>query len=155
MEKQFGAAVTKIDNIERRFIVMAEWRYIKHLANENVIKETESQLGVKFCNSFVAFIKKYNGGRPPISVFDTDKTEERTIKSFLSINPADTENMIKSNLFVSKIRDDIVPFGIDNFGNYICFSKSNENIVFLDFETGDIEKITDGFDEFLKIVSGG
>lgn len=133
---------------------MAEWRYVKPLANENLIAETEKKLGFKFVGSYVTFVKKYNGGRPPISVFDTDITRERTIKSFLSLNPSDLENIITLNKTVPELSSNVIAFAIDSFGNYICFEKTNGSIVFLDYETGEIERISDNFDDFLNIVSG-
>ena len=133
---------------------MAEWRYVKPLENEEIIKQAETQLGITFNSSYIAFVKKYNGGRPPVSIFDTDKKSERTIKSFLSLNPADIENILKTNLAVSKIRNDIIAFGIDNFGNYICFNKSDGTILFLDFESNETEYIAANFDAFLQIVNG-
>ncbi|MEQ5676852.1 SMI1/KNR4 family protein [Providencia stuartii] len=38
---------------------------------------------------------------------------------------------------------------IDNFGNYICFNKENDTVVFLDFETGETELIDNTFSDFL------
>lgn len=133
---------------------MAEWRYVKPLADENQITETEKKLGFNFADSYVAFVKKYNGGRPPISIFDTNITKERTIKSFLSLNPSDPENIIALNKSLAEISSTVIAFAIDSFGNYICFEKTKGSIVFLEYETGTIERISDNFDDFLKIVSG-
>ena len=41
-----------------------------------------------------------------------------------------------------------IPFAIDHFGNLICFAR-NRQIVFLDHETLNIEKIAPSFDEFV------
>jgi hypothetical protein len=136
-------------------IAMAEWRYVKPLPDENLLKKTEEKLGFKFSDSYVAFVKKYNGGRPPINTYDTDKTKERTIKSFLSLNPTDAEAIVNLNKYVSEISREAIAFAIDSFGNYICFDKANGAVVFLDFETGDFERIADNFDAFLKIIGGG
>lgn len=133
---------------------MAEWRYVKPLANEKLIAETQEKLGFKFGDSYVAFVKKYNGGRPPISVFDTDITKERTIKSFLSLNPSDPENIITLNKNVPDILGNVIAFAIDSFGNYICFEKTKDSIVFLDYETGATERISDNFDDFLEVIIG-
>jgi len=45
---------------------MKEWRYIKPLETENLILEVEEKLGCKFTDSYVDFVKKYNGSRPPV-----------------------------------------------------------------------------------------
>jgi hypothetical protein len=128
---------------------MKEWRYIKPLATENLISDVEEKLNYKFTDFFVGFVKKYNGSRPPLSVFNTGASQERTIKSFLSFNPTDVENILKLNKGVSEISANLVAFAIDNFGNYICFDKQNDMVVFLDFETGETELIDKTFSDFL------
>jgi hypothetical protein len=137
---------------DKGVIIMAEWRYNKPLTNEAVIAETEAVLGYKFPDFFVMVVKEHNGARPPVGVFDTDKTKERTIKSFLSFNTTDTENVFKASEVVSKMQKEVVPFGIDSFGNYICFNKADNRVVFLDFDTGEVEEIADGFNMFWGII---
>lgn len=131
---------------------MKEWRYIKPL-NEGAVEEAEKQLGYKFPTEFADFAEKYNGGRPPVDVFATDKTKERTVKTFLSLNNGDAENIIAHNKITMRYRTDIAAFAIDNFGNYICFKKSNGRILFWDFETDDIETVAQNFDEFFLMVN--
>jgi hypothetical protein len=70
----------------------------------------------------------------------------------LSFNEADIENVYKAYKTVSEIRTDVIPIGVDSFGNYICFNKSDGTVVFLDFESGEIEIITESFSEFLQII---
>lgn len=133
---------------------MKEWRYIKPLAAESLIPDAEEKLGYNFVDSYVDFVKKYNGSRPPVSTFSTNTSQERTIKSFLSFNATDVENILKLNRGVAEISAKLVAFAIDNFGNYICFDKQNDTVVFLDFETGETELIDNTFSDFLlKIVS--
>ena len=132
---------------------MAEWRYKKPLTDESAIGRLEGEWGFAMPASYVNTVKAYNGGRPPVGVFDTDITQERTIKSFLSLNSTDAENVYKACGVVSKIRSDVVPFGMDNFGNYICFNKADGKVVFLVFETGEIEFIAEDFERFLGIIA--
>ncbi|MEZ8644911.1 SMI1/KNR4 family protein [Vibrio cyclitrophicus] len=131
---------------------MKEWRYIKPLATENLIPDAEKALGYQFNDTYIEFVKQYNGSRPPISVFKTNTSQERTIKSFLSFNPTDAENIIRLNKGVTKISADLVAFAIDNFGNYVCFDKKSHEILFLDFETGKTELIEKAFDDFLQKI---
>ncbi len=128
---------------------MKEWRYVKPLATEHLILEAEEKLGCKFTDSYVDFVKKYNGSRPPVSVFTTSSLQEKTIKSFLSFNPDDVENIVKLNKGVAEISKLLVAFAIDNFGNYICFDRNNHMVFFLDFETGKTELIDKTFSDFL------
>jgi hypothetical protein len=55
-------------------------------------------------------------------------------------------------LGITYVNSQEISFGVDSFGNYICFNKSDGAVVFLDFESGEIEMTTDGFSEFLKII---
>ncbi|TOI71641.1 SMI1/KNR4 family protein, partial [Vibrio parahaemolyticus] len=89
---------------------MKEWRYIKPLAAEGLIPDAQEKLGYNFVDSFIDFVKKYNGSRPPVSVFSTSTSQERTIKSFLSFNPTDVENIIKLNKGVSEISAKLAAF---------------------------------------------
>lgn len=128
---------------------MKEWRYIKPLAAESLIPDAEEKLGYNFVDPYIDFVKKYNGSRPPVSIFSTSTSQERTIKSFLSFNATDVENILKLNRGVAEISAKLVAFAIDNFGNYICFDKENDAVVFLDFETGETELIDKTFSDFL------
>lgn len=128
---------------------MKEWRYIKPLAAESLISDAEEKLGYNFVDSYIDFVKEYNGSRPPVSIFSTSTSQERTIKSFLSFNATDVENILKLNRGVTEISANLVAFAIDNFGNYICFDKQNDMVVFLDFETGETELIDKTFSDFL------
>lgn len=131
---------------------MREWRYIKPLATENLIPDAEEKLGYNFVESYIDFVKKYNGSRPPVSIFRTSTSQERTIKSFLSFNLTDVENIIKLNSGISELSTQLVAFAIDNFGNYICFDKHNDAVVFLDFESGETEFIDKTFSDFLQKI---
>ena len=131
---------------------MLKWRYCKPLVDEKQIAEVENKLGFVFPSLYVKTVKEHNGGRPPIGEYNTDKTKERTIKSFLSFNMNDIENVYNALEDVLETGKKVIPFGIDSFGNYICFNKTDGKIVFLDFETGKTEQIADDYDGFLKIV---
>lgn len=131
---------------------MKEWRYIKPLATEDLIAEVESKLDYKFSDSYINFVKSFNGGRPPVSSFMTIGSEERSIKSFLSLNPTDPENIVKLNKGVAEISAELVAFAIDEFGNYLCFDKGNDSVLFLDFELGETEPVAMDFSSFLSKI---
>ena len=132
---------------------MTNWRYVKPLEDKNQLVETERTFGSYFGSAYVLAVIENNGGRPPVDSYNTNLTKERTIKSLLSYNKDDFGNIYKAIQIVDKIRDDVFPFATDDFGNYICFRKKDSSIVFLDFETGELEKITDSFQDFLEIIA--
>ena len=85
-------------------------------------------------------VLNYNGGRPSNRIFDTDSAKERELKSFLSFNKEDKETVWKIFSWnKDELKDKYIPFGIDNFGNLICFNADNDNIVFINHENLTVE----------------
>ena len=127
------------------------WKYIKELQSLDLISEFENTVNYKFCSEFVETVKNYNGARPENSLFDTDKTEKRAIKSLLSFNKSDKETVWKiMDWNRTELAEKYVAFGIDNFGNLICFSVENGNVIFLECESLSIEMIAGDFTGFLS-----
>ena len=126
------------------------WKYVKALKTENLIKEFEATFKFEFPVSFIDTVVNYNGGRPEMDVYDTDKTKERTIKSLLSFNKEDKETIWKiAEWSKDELKDDYIAFAIDHFGNLLCFSVSDRSIVFMDMETLKTEMIANDFSTFI------
>lgn len=128
-----------------------EWKYVKKLESVDLIGDYECLVKYVFVDSFRKCVIANNGGRPNKKVFDTDKTKERELKSFLSFNKNDRETVWK--IFEwnkEELTDKYIPFGIDNFGNLICFEASNDKIVFVNHEDMSVEIIADNFDAFMS-----
>ena len=70
-----------------------QWRYVKPLKETSLIEDFECAVTYEFPNSFKECVLNNNGGRPSASTFETNKTKEREIKSLLSFNKEDKENM--------------------------------------------------------------
>lgn len=127
-----------------------EWKYVKSLSSEENINDFECAVKYCFPDDFRKCIILYNGGRPSSKVFDTDKTKERELKSFLSFNKSDKETVWKIHDWnKEELSDRYVAFAIDNFGNLICFDANNDNIVFLNHENMETELIANSFSDFL------
>ncbi len=128
-----------------------QWKYVKPLLSAESISKFETLVKYKFPDAFKKCVLENNGGRPNSRTFDTDCTKERELKSFLSFNKDDIENVWKiAEWNKSELSDKYVAFAIDNFGNLICFDIKNNNIIFLDHETLNTEKITDDFISFMN-----
>lgn len=125
-----------------------EWKYVKQLKSVDLIKEYECLVKYTFCDSFRKCVIANNGGRPSKRIFDTDKVKGRELKSFLSFNKEDRETVWK--IFDWKLSHKYIPFGIDNFGNLICFNMNNDKIIFFNHEDMTIEIIADDFDSFMN-----
>ena len=62
-------------------------------------------------------------------------------------NETDTDSVFVA---LSAVTDtNLLPFGIDPFGNYICYSLSNNKVVFWDHETDGITVVSDSLSAFL------
>lgn len=128
-----------------------EWKYVKPLSSGDNINEFECLVKYAFPDDFRECIKKYNGGRPENKIFDTDASQERALKSFLSFNKNDRETVWKIYEWnKQELADRYVAFAVDNFGNLICFDADNDNIVFLNHEDLGVEKVADNFMDFMK-----
>ncbi len=130
-----------------------EWKYVKELKSVDLIDDYECVVKYVFCDSFRKCVIAHNGGRPSKRVFDTDKAKERELKSFLSFNREDRETVWKIfEWSKEELANQYIPFGIDNFGNLICFEANNDKIVFVNHEDMSIETIADSFDSFMSCL---
>ena len=128
------------------------WKYVKQLSSEKNIESFERLSSFTFPESFKDCIRQHNGGRPKYYVFDTNRKAGRALKTFLSFNQEDKEN-IRSVYECCKIelQNKYIPFAIDNFGNLICFNYSNQ-IIFVNHETFNEEFVASSFDDFLNFL---
>lgn len=128
-----------------------EWKYVKSLKSEDLVNEFECLVKYSFPDSFRTCVIENNGGRPNKRTFDTNVRRERELKSFLSFNKEDKETVWKIQEWnTNELEDRYIAFGIDNFGNLICFDANNDHIIFINLEKGSIESIAHDFDSFLK-----
>lgn len=130
--------------------MITEWKYVKPLTSEEKIKEFEDTVKFNLPEDFKKCVVQNNGGRPNLRTFDTDKEKERSFKSIFSFNTEDRETVWKTlDACEEELSDKYVAFGIDNFGNLICFDRKNSNVIFLDVETLNTEYIAPTFSDFL------
>lgn len=128
-----------------------EWKYIKKLKSIDLIDDFECMAKYVFCDAFRNCVIANNGGRPSKRIFDTDKVKERELKSFLSFNKEDRETVWKIfECNKEELTNKYVPFGIDNFGNLICFDVNNDKIVFVNHEDMSVEAVAENFDCFMS-----
>ena len=129
-----------------------EWNYVQPIKNKRVINEFSLMVDYVFSDEYLDFIEEYNGGRPDKRKFTTVEGNQYTLKTFLSFNKDDMDNVWDivdwSEDLVQDKRE--IPFAIDNYDNLICFNSKDNKIVFCDTETTEIEEIADDFEEFLE-----
>ena len=126
------------------------WKYVKTLETHELIKDFENMVTNKVSGDYIECVKENNGGRPNKRTFYAASGTERVIKSLLSFNKNDRETVWKIwDWNHELLNDKYIPFGIDNFGNLICFYKNDDSVVFIEHETGDIEAVAKSFREFI------
>ena len=147
MGEIFGVAAQTTDNGGDNM----DWKYVIPLKSYTSIIEFENIAEYRFPPDFKKCVKLYNGGLPTKNAFDTDKHSERLLKTFLSFNKEDIDSVWNAiEWSKEELSGKYVTFAIDNFGNLVCFDIHNDEIVFIDHETFNIEKVADSFSNFLE-----
>lgn len=126
-----------------------KWKYIKKLKDINCITKIENEYNIHIPQTLKDIIINYNGGRPFEKLFKTEKNDEKVIKSLLSYNIDDKENVY---IFSEIFEKSFIPFAITEFGDVICINNKNENIELYLHELDTFEYICKNIDEFLNIL---
>lgn len=128
-------------------------RNVKPLISEALIDEYEKLKMYKFCDSFRKFVIHNNGGTPVKNTFNVNVTRQCKIDVLMDFNNDDAmdDDSVWSVYAHYDLPDIYVPFAFETYNNLICFNKDNE-IVLVDPDTLQTEKIADNFDEFLKCL---
>lgn len=129
------------------------WKYIKPLASNELIDQVESICGVRFPDSLRQCIIQNNGGRPATNSFDTIDTKERVVKTLLSFNSSDKENIyVALEFFKNEQVNNLIPLANDPFGNYICMEREDKEIYFLNHDNLKTEFIAKDYEAFLNML---
>lgn len=127
-----------------------EWKYVKELKDVNKINEFEQKIGYELANDYKDFIKNFNGSRPMLKEYVDSEGNEHEIKTFLSFNDGDRENIFKVNEWLDKdLIGKYYAIASDPAGNYITIDKKNE-IYFWNHETGKLIYVAKSFTDFIE-----
>ena len=124
------------------------WKYKIDVADPKVFEEIGKELGISFPKELEDFIMKANAATPSRYNFMLGNNE-KVLGAVLSFNrnESDTDSVFTA---LSAIDDSsLLPFGIDPFGNYICYSLKDNKIAFWDHETGSITSTGESLSEFI------
>ena len=125
-----------------------EWKYKIDVANPEVFAEIEKERKITFPDDLKKLITEANAATPTKYDFMAG-SNEKAFGAVMSFNRNETDT---DSVFValSAVTDtNLLPFGIDPFGNYICYSLSNNKIIFWDHETDVITVVSDSLSAFL------
>ena len=126
-----------------------EWKYKIDVVNPEVFAEIEKERKITFPDELKELIIEANAATPAKYNFMAGSSE-KVLGAVLSFNrnETDTDSVF---FFLCAVTDtNLLPFGIDPFGNYICYSLSNNKVVFWDHETDGITVVSDSLSAFLN-----
>jgi hypothetical protein len=92
---------------------------------------------------YVEFLAVYDGAKPPPNVLEGTNYGVG-VNSFL---PA-SEIINRANL-VEGLSSNLLPFGEDDSGNFVCIGSNDHRIYFWDHEIDSDKVVAESFDEFL------
>ena len=124
------------------------WKYKIDVSDRAVFSRIEEERNIVFPDQLKQFIVANNACTPTNYKFMLGNNE-KVFGSVLSFNVGEKDMDSVFTAF-SIIEDhNLLPFGIDPFGNYICYSIKNGQILFWDHETGETKEIKNSFKEFI------
>lgn len=124
-----------------------EYKYIKKLEDINIINEIEQKYKVKIPKILKDTIIRYNGGRPVKNTFMTKEKSEKVIKTLLSYNQSDRENIY---IYLDFFKKGYIPFANTDFGDVICLNNKNENIELYLHEIDKFEYVCENIEQFIN-----
>lgn len=125
-----------------------EWKYKIDLA-DNALSEISSKYQVIIPDDLKELLKAANAATPSKTRFMLN-VDEKVFGAVLSFNPNEKEADSFESAMNIGFEKNIVPFGIDPFGNYICYNTDNNCILFFDYEEDCFEEISASLGEFLS-----
>ncbi len=125
------------------------WKYKIDVDDKNVFTEIENERKISFPAELKDLILNANAATPSSYNFMVGNNE-RVLGSILSFNrnERDTDSVFTAFAVIND--SDLIPFGIDPFGNYICYSLKDSKVVFWDHETSRIDSTGKTLNEFIE-----
>lgn len=111
------------------------------------IQEVANENGFTFTNDLINFILDYNNGMIIPNRFDTGEAKGYEVKTILSYNKKDIENVYSAIEILKEEGARLIPFANTPSGDFVCMDTSNA-VVLWKHETLSIEKTSDGLSSF-------
>ena len=133
------------------------WNFVKNTVSIDNLKKIENELSCSLPSDFVKTVTIYNGGCPEKVRYDLLNVKEKVFDRLVNFDIKSKNNVLSIYQAIKKrTKSNLIPFGEDPFGNYICFLFENNNqykIVFWDHEqeaSKSITFISNTFSEFIE-----
>ena len=115
----------------------------------SVFDGIEKQHNVKIPDSFKNLMIEANAATPEKCRFMLNG-EERVLGNMLSFNKKTADTDSAEDAFSAIQNKNLLPFAIDPFGNYICFSTENDTVVVREHETDETISTDLNLSDFLS-----
>ena len=138
------------NSIRMVIVLSQEWKYYIPLQDNSLMK-FEEKCGIVIPNELSIFITKHNASTPSMYKFVSGNIEH-LLGSVLDFNEVckDTDSIYTAVESIGKC--ELLPFGIDPFGNYICIDFTNNNIIFWNHEDSSISFVANSLPEFISML---
>lgn len=127
-----------------------EWKYKIDLV-DGAINEISNKYGITIPADLVELLGVANAATPSKTKFML-KVDEKVLGAVLSFNPGEKEADSFETAMLINFDKNTVPFGIDPFGNYICYMVNDGSITFFDHEDDTKTVIAESLKEFLNML---
>lgn len=129
------------------------WKRVKPLIKSNIIDKFEEDYEITLPENLKEFIIANNGGRPSLDIFKTLDGKEVELKSLLSFNEDDTENIYNViEYFKGQFNGNILPIAMEPSGDYFCIDLTKNSIVYWNHENDVLTFIAKDLVEFLDCL---
>lgn len=123
-----------------------KWKYVKPLKDNLIIEYLEKTYSIEIPKLLKDIILENNGGRPVKNMFMTKENKEKIIKTLLSYNQSDRENIY---IYIDFFNKGYIPFANTDFGDVICVNNKNENVELYLHEIDKFEYVCENIEEFI------
>lgn len=128
-----------------------EWKYKIPLKDTSIFAKIEQERNGKIPEELKNFVQEHNAATPSMIRFPVGNVE-RIFGAVLSFNQDDHDADTVFSALRAVTDKELLPFGIDPFGNYICCHLKNHEILFWDHETGKNEAVAQTLEDFLALL---
>lgn len=125
-----------------------EWKYKIELEEESLAR-AEKKLGQAIPEDLKKLIREGNAATPAQTHFMV-RADEKVFGALLSYNENDTDADTVYAALNAGIDKSLIPFGIDPFGNYLCYKADSGEIVYYDHEEDRYETVSNSLTSFME-----
>lgn len=118
----------------------------------DLINEVEKMVNYSFPEDYKNYILNLSSLKLERNLFKSSNGVEKVLRCLLSYDEDSKNNIMKFQTIDSELNGSIVPFGLLEFGDLLCFDKENNTVVMYDHELDKINMLANDFTGFLDML---